>query len=366
MAKGPSPLLGFNNNVRHRGKIFHIQTEDSGVRHPHVITHLFSDGGRIIKTTKTSYADHIGDEGMAIAVRQLMKEQHKAMFLALRNGLFDDAIEGGGGESAAPKADRPPVAMLKSERPPAPPAPEPPASVATPATPLSTPRPELTTFEPPPSALEPFEPFPPSTPLSASLPDYMAPPSAPQPPPHVPAIPPAPLVPQGPPRATPGHHAAPPSARGAVAAPPSARALPRPMPPPSRQAPPSAPGRVPPLPAPALPPRPTSFGAPSREVRPPAEARHVEALPPPPSGERRPGAPSLRALHEPLPPSEAAPPSPPATGAPRAASRSSFPRSTRPPGGRSIFGDDLISEKSLDEVILSYLADDLDGTSNLP
>jgi hypothetical protein len=34
---------------------------------------------------------------------------------------------------------------------------------------------------------------------------------------------------------------------------------------------------------------------------------------------------------------------------------------TRPNDGASIFGEDLISEKSLDEVILGYLAEDLDG-----
>jgi hypothetical protein len=34
---------------------------------------------------------------------------------------------------------------------------------------------------------------------------------------------------------------------------------------------------------------------------------------------------------------------------------------TRPQEGASIFGEDLISEKSLDEVILGYLAEDLDG-----
>ena len=33
---------------------------------------------------------------------------------------------------------------------------------------------------------------------------------------------------------------------------------------------------------------------------------------------------------------------------------------TRPQQGKSIFGEDLISDKSLDEVILSYLAEDLD------
>ena len=45
--KAPSPLLGFNNNFKHKGSVYHIQTEDSGVKHPHIITHLFADGGRI-------------------------------------------------------------------------------------------------------------------------------------------------------------------------------------------------------------------------------------------------------------------------------------------------------------------------------
>src|SRR4051812_35709319 len=88
-----SPLLGFNNNVRHRGRLFHIQTEDSGVRHPHVITHLYMDGGRILKTVKTSYAVHLGSDSLAEVVRELMKEQHKMMFIALRDGQFDDALD---------------------------------------------------------------------------------------------------------------------------------------------------------------------------------------------------------------------------------------------------------------------------------
>jgi len=88
-----SPLLGFNNNVRHRGRLFHIQTEDSGVRHPHVITHLYMDGGRILKTVKTSYAGHIGSDRIAKVVRDLMKEQHKMMFIALRDGQFDHVLD---------------------------------------------------------------------------------------------------------------------------------------------------------------------------------------------------------------------------------------------------------------------------------
>jgi hypothetical protein len=100
VAKAQSPLLGFNNNVRHRGRVFHIQTEDSGIKYPHVITHLFADGGRILNSTKTSYAEHVGSENLTETVRAMMKEQHRAMFIALREGRFDRLVEDSGAEQS--------------------------------------------------------------------------------------------------------------------------------------------------------------------------------------------------------------------------------------------------------------------------
>jgi hypothetical protein len=85
-----APLLGYNTNVRHKGKLYHIQTEDSGVDHPHVITHLFADGGRIVASRKTSYAERVGSEGLPDVVKKLMQAQHKAMFIALRDGAYDE------------------------------------------------------------------------------------------------------------------------------------------------------------------------------------------------------------------------------------------------------------------------------------
>ena len=155
MTKGPSPLLGFNNNIRHKGKLFHIQTEDSGVRHPHVITHLFTDGGRIIKTTKTSYVDHLSADNMAAVVRQLMKEQHKAMFVALRDGLFDPLIDRSSERmSVAPLA----AAVIVPEAPPT-------VEVLAPPEPLPTP---LAPFVPPPTETPRISPplRPPAPPLA--------------------------------------------------------------------------------------------------------------------------------------------------------------------------------------------------------
>ena len=91
MARGQSPLVGYNTNVRHKGKLYHIQTEDSGVQHPHIITHLFADGGRIVASKKTDYAQHLsGAENLHDIVKKLMQEQHKAMFIALRDCVYDE------------------------------------------------------------------------------------------------------------------------------------------------------------------------------------------------------------------------------------------------------------------------------------
>jgi hypothetical protein len=91
--KSASPLLGYNNNVRHRGKVFHVQTEDSGIKYGHIITHLFMDGGRILKSVKTTYSEYIASDRRAEIVREMMKQQHKAMFIALRDGKFDATID---------------------------------------------------------------------------------------------------------------------------------------------------------------------------------------------------------------------------------------------------------------------------------
>jgi hypothetical protein len=85
-----APVLGYNTNVRHKGRLFHIQTEDSGVGHPHVITHLFADGGRIVASKKTAYSDHLGADNLPDLVKRLMQAQHKQMFIALRDGAYDE------------------------------------------------------------------------------------------------------------------------------------------------------------------------------------------------------------------------------------------------------------------------------------
>jgi hypothetical protein len=86
-------VTGFNHNIKHRGNLYHIQTEDSGLESPHITTHLFV-GGNILASRKTSYADIVGAENLAQVVRELMEEQHKEMLRNLVNGVYDDLDAG--------------------------------------------------------------------------------------------------------------------------------------------------------------------------------------------------------------------------------------------------------------------------------
>jgi len=115
MAASPSPLVGYNTNVRHKGKLYHIQTEDSGVKRPHVITQLFADGGRILASEKTSYKEHLQEDNLSVVVKKLMQEQHKRVFIALRDGLYDEDAPASAAAGKAATPDGAPSGELATE-----------------------------------------------------------------------------------------------------------------------------------------------------------------------------------------------------------------------------------------------------------
>lgn len=82
-------IPGFNHNIKHKGRIYHIQTEDSGPKNPHIITHLFV-GGNILASKKTQYADIVDQPSYEKTVRSMMEEQHKQMLRNLVNGVYDN------------------------------------------------------------------------------------------------------------------------------------------------------------------------------------------------------------------------------------------------------------------------------------
>lgn len=125
-----SPQLGYNHNIPHRGRLYHVQTEDSGIDKAHIFTHIFYDG-TIISSRKVEYKEHVAGDGdpgeLAPVIIGLMQDSHKTMIKSLRNGDFDEKIVAVIGEH--PVADNrqsfEPAAPEPSQRPERRPVPEP-------------------------------------------------------------------------------------------------------------------------------------------------------------------------------------------------------------------------------------------------
>jgi hypothetical protein len=132
-------LPGFNHSVKHHGTVYHVQTEDSGLQHPLVVTHLFL-GGNVLATRRTSYAELAGRPDAEARVRKLMQEQHKDMLRQLVRGAFDRE-----GAAAAPSAYQP--GQLAGSAPPA--ATTAPRAPPVPSRPAAAPRAAAAADDPP-------------------------------------------------------------------------------------------------------------------------------------------------------------------------------------------------------------------------
>lgn len=84
-------LVGYNTNVPYKGTIYHVQTEDSGLKNPVVITLLYLKG-TILASKKVGYGDLLADPDYKEKVRGLMREQHKSLIKELIAGKHTAAV----------------------------------------------------------------------------------------------------------------------------------------------------------------------------------------------------------------------------------------------------------------------------------
>jgi hypothetical protein len=94
-----SPVLGYNHNLRHGGRVFHVQTEDSGLGYARLYTHLFYEG-TILSSKKQEYDPSSPED----VVRSAMQKLHKLMIMELTHAEHDARIAAfftARGESAA-------------------------------------------------------------------------------------------------------------------------------------------------------------------------------------------------------------------------------------------------------------------------
>src|SRR2546425_1714904 len=85
-------ITGFNTDIRHNDKVYHIQTEDKGLQNPYIESLVYV-GGEILASKKTSYADQAKAGVDEKWIGSLMEQQHRTMIAAIKRGRFDSPAD---------------------------------------------------------------------------------------------------------------------------------------------------------------------------------------------------------------------------------------------------------------------------------
>jgi hypothetical protein len=85
-------ITGFNTDIRHNDKVYHIQTEDKGVQNPYIESLVYV-GGEILASKKTSYAEQLKTGVDDKWIGGLMEQQHRTMIAAIKRGRFDQPAD---------------------------------------------------------------------------------------------------------------------------------------------------------------------------------------------------------------------------------------------------------------------------------
>jgi hypothetical protein len=100
-------ITGYNTDVRHGNKVFHVQTEDKGLANPKIETLIYV-GGEILDSYRGSYEDMLAHPPISEgAIQQRMDEQHKAVIRDIKNGKYDTTPSDSEQAEATGFTDRP-------------------------------------------------------------------------------------------------------------------------------------------------------------------------------------------------------------------------------------------------------------------
>ena len=82
-------ITGYNTDVEHDGVVYHVQTEDKGLRTP-VILSLVYTGGAILASKRSPYDDLIASGFEEKVLVERLERQHKLICAAVHAGRIED------------------------------------------------------------------------------------------------------------------------------------------------------------------------------------------------------------------------------------------------------------------------------------
>lgn len=84
-------ITGFNTDVPHEGRVYHVQTEDRRAGDP-MFESLVYVGGSIVAKKLTPYSDKLNEGATEEALASLLKRQHQVIIAAIKAGRIEELI----------------------------------------------------------------------------------------------------------------------------------------------------------------------------------------------------------------------------------------------------------------------------------
>lgn len=108
-------IVGFNTDVKHRGRVFHAQTEDKGKDNPLIETLVYTKG-QIHDAHHTRYDDLVASGYDEKQVVRMMEDQHRRVIALIKSGHYLTPEEKAQAEREAAEKERAIGAMTEDER----------------------------------------------------------------------------------------------------------------------------------------------------------------------------------------------------------------------------------------------------------
>ena len=81
-------MAGFNTDIKYKGALFHVQTQDVGPS-ARCIESLIYKSGKLLSSRKGFYTSFLGSPQLQEKIQQLLEEQHGAVLKEIAEGKFE-------------------------------------------------------------------------------------------------------------------------------------------------------------------------------------------------------------------------------------------------------------------------------------
>lgn len=107
-------ITGYNTDVEHNGVVYHVQTEDKGLRTPLILSLVYT-GGAILASKRSAYDDLIASGFEEKVLVERLERQHKLICAAVHAGRIEELKRMGAPSAPASVIATPTPPIQKTE-----------------------------------------------------------------------------------------------------------------------------------------------------------------------------------------------------------------------------------------------------------